>query len=382
MSIRRFILTLFLCMTLFSCTEKYYPEIDGDVSVLVVDGKITDEIGPCEVRLFRTVRFTDDFSLKPEKDAIVILHDDLDQSEILNETEPGIYTSSFTTIKGEIGRTYWIEIQTLSGQKYESTPELMHSPFEITSLYGDELEIVTDESSEEAVGIYFDAKNNENTGSYLRWEYRESYEWHSPFQVDAKVTANPQKICYPVNDFPLINLYDASDIENREVNHLLTSTILQHEVKLQHQYLLDMRLYSVSQENFIFWKNMKAIHQTNGNLYDILPANIIGNISTCEGDCEVLGYFEVSSVRTKKGLFSKDDYSVEFSDFPKECETFHYITVPNGAPPDLTRYFIEEEIIRPFMTLYLARHRYCYECNQKYPTKKPSFWPGSNNNKE
>ncbi|MGZ2370997.1 DUF4249 domain-containing protein [Ancylomarina sp. YFZ004] len=375
MIIKKFITISLLCTIFFSCTEKFYPEIDGDVSILVVDGKITDEIEPCEVRLFRTVSFADSFPLKPERNALVILHDDLNKTEILSETEPGIYKSSFTTIKGKVGRSYWIEIQTLSGDKYESTPELMLPPFEITSLYGDEMEVITDDNTEEAVGIYFDAKNNENIGSYLRWEYQESYEWHTPFEVDTKFTENPQTVCYPVNDFPIINLYDASDIENREVNHLLTSTILKHEVKLKHKYLLDMRLYSVSQENFIFWKNMKAIHQTNGNLYDILPANIKGNISTCEGDCEVLGYFEVSSVRTKKGIFSKDDYSVKFSDFPKECETFIYITVPDNSPPDLTRYFIERVIIRPRLTVYEARFRHCYECNQKYPTKKPSFWP-------
>jgi len=373
MNIKKIISISLFCTILFSCTEKYYPEIDGDVSVLVVDGKITDEIGPCEVRLFRTVSFTDDFSLKPEKDAVVILHDDLDRTEILNETKPGIYKSSYSTIKGEVGRYYWIEIQTLTGEKYESTPELMHSPFEITSLYGDELEVVTNENSEAAVGIYFDAKTSENTGSYLRWEYRESYEWHTPFDVNTKVTENPQTVCYPVNDFPLINLYDATNIENKEVNHLLTSTILQHEVKLKHKYLLDMRLYSVSQENYIFWKNMKAIHQTNGNLYDILPANIKGNISTCEGDCEVLGYFEVSSVRTKKGMFFKNDYSVEFSDFPKECETFNYTPSPDNSPPDLTRYFIVKKT--PGSYFLLARYRHCYECNSKYPSNKPTFWP-------
>jgi len=366
-----FILVSVMC---FSCTERFYPEIEEDVSILVVDGKITDETGPCEVRLFRTVNFTDSFPLKPERHALIILHDDLGKSEILNEGRPGVYRSSFTKVKGKIGRTYWIEIETLSGEKYESTPELMHSAFEITSIYGGELEVITDNNSkEEAVGIYFDTKNNEKTGAYLRWEYRESYEWHSPFKVEDKVTENPQTVCFPVNDFPLINIYDASGFANKEVNHLLTSKILKHEVKLEHNYLLDMRLYSVSRENYIFWKNMKAIHQSNGNLYDILPANIKGNISACENNCEVLGYFEASSVRTKKGIFSKDEYSVDFSDFPQECETF--IMVPEDSRPDPMKYHIVRVIPRQNITAYEVRLRHCYECNLKYPINKPSFWP-------
>ncbi|MGZ2370998.1 DUF4249 domain-containing protein [Ancylomarina sp. YFZ004] len=373
------ILFILFSLILFSCTEKFYPEIDENVDILVVDGKITDDGTPCEVRLFKTVSFTDDFSIKPEKDAIVILNDNLGNKEILTEYEAGVYRSSSNEITGTLGVNYWIEIQTLSGEKYESTPEVIHSPFEITSIYGDELEaIISDNSKEDGVGIYFDANNNENSESYLRWEYRESYEWHTPFDLETKVTDNPQKVCYPVNDYPLINLYDASDHETKEVNHLLTSTILEHEVKLEHQYLIDINLYSVSQENYIFWKNMKSIHQTNGNLYDILPANIKGNISCCNNTNKVLGIFEASSVRRKRAFFSKNNFTVDFTDFPEECETFIIV----GVTPDPMKYQIVKIIPRENTTAYEVRRRHCYECNVKYPTKKPSFWPTSNESKK
>jgi len=368
------ILFLFFILILFSCTEKFYPEIDENISILVVDGKITDDTGPCEVRLFRTVKFTDDFPFKPEIGAMVVLYDDLGESEVLMEVEPGIYQSSYSTIKGKIGRTYWIEIQTISGETYESRPELMHSAFEISSLYGEETEVITDvNSKEKAVGIYFDTKNDENSGAYLRWEYKESYEWHSPFTVVEKYYDNAATICYPVNEYPLINIYDASDLAIKEVNHLLTSEILQHEVKLEHEYLLDMRLYSTTQENYEFWKNMKAIHQSNGNLYDVLPANIRGNISSCGDNCEVLGYFEASSVRKKQKIFSKTDFSLEFSDFDKECEKF--ILRIEGPPPPLSKYYIIDSYFENMADVYILRWRYCYECNEKYPVDKPSFWP-------
>ncbi len=368
----------FLAIALFvySCTEKFYPEVDENVSVLVVDGKITDEIGSCEIRLFRTVKFTDDFSLKPERDAIVILHDDLGQNEILTEFDAGIYRSSSNKINGTIGISYWIEIQTIDGDKYESTPEKMNSPFEINSIYGDEQTFITDDNSKEkGVGIYFDATNQNNQASYLRWEYRESYEWHSPFKVQTKFSNKPTEICYPAENYPLINIYDASDLVKKEVIHLLTSKILQHEVKLEHEYLLDIRLYSTTQENYEFWENMKAIHQSNGNLYDILPANIKGNISSCEGNREVLGYFEASSVQTKKGLFSKTEFSVEFNDFPEECEKF--IMRLEDRVPDPTKYYIVETYWEGELWVYVVRKLHCYECNLKYPIRKPSFWPES-----
>ncbi|WP_372643250.1 DUF4249 domain-containing protein [Ancylomarina sp.] len=371
------ILFIIFSLILFSCTEKFYTEIDEDVSILVVDGKITDDNGnPCEVRLFRTVKFTDDFSLEPERDAIVILHDDLKQTEILTEFEAGIYRSSSNEINGTIGHSYWIEIQTIAGDKYESTPEKMNSPFEINSIYGDEQIFITGENSKEkGVGIYFDATNQNNKASHLRWEYRESYEWHSPFKVEDKFSEDATTICFPVNDFPLINIYDASDLAKKEVNHLLTSEILQTEVKLEHIYLLDMHLYSTTRENYEFWENMKAINQTNGNIYDVLPANIQGNISSCENNCEVLGYFEASSVRKMKRFFTKNEFSLEFSDFDKSCEKFmkRYDMRTPPPPPDI--YKIINSYQENTEMVYIVRWRYCYECNVIYPVNKPSFWP-------
>jgi len=382
MNIQRFMAILFLCMTLFSCTEKYYPEIDEDTSVLVVDGRITDEIGSCEVRLFRTVKFTDDFSLKPERDAIVILHDDLGQNEILTEFDAGIYRSSSNKINGTIGNSYWIEIQTAAGDKYESSPEKMNSPFEISSIYGDEKTFITDDNSKKnGVGIYFDATNQDDQASYLRWEYQESYEWHSPYTIVEKYYDNAATICYPVNEYPLINIFDASSLVIKEVNHLLTSKILQHELKLEHEYLLDMRLYSITQENHEFWENTKAIHKSNGNLYDILPANIRGNISSCKDNCEVLGYFEASSVRKIKRFFTKNEFSLEFSDFDKDCEKFMKRLDLITPPPPANIFEIIDSYQENKEMVYIVRWRYCYECNAKYPTKKPSFWPISTKSK-
>ena len=366
-----------LILLTYSCTETFYPKVDENISVLVVDGKITNEISSCEVRLFRTVKFTDEFSLKPEIDAMVFLHNDQGETEVLSELEPGVYKSTSNLIQGKVGHSYWIEIQTISNEKYESTPELMPSAFEIKSLYGEEVEVIKEDGSKEkGIGIYFDAINQNNKENYLRWEYRESYEYRSPYTVVKKYYDNAASTCYPLNEFPLINIYNATDLSIKDVKHLPVSTILQHEVKLEHEYLLDMDLYSISPENYQFWKKMKAIHQSNGNLYDVIPANIQGNITACENNCEVLGYFEASSVRKKQQFFSKSEFSLELSDFDQECEKF--ILRIEGPPPPLSKYYIIDSYFENMATVYILRWRYCYECNEKYPINKPKFWPLSN----
>jgi len=359
-----------LLLVLNSCTEKYFPEIDEEVSTLIIDGKITNGIGSCEVRLFRPVKFTDKFDLKPEKDATIILHDNHNRNEILIEHEPGVYRNSSLIIEGEVGSSYWIEIQTLSGDKYESRPELMPAAYEISPLYGEEIEDITSSTSKKTgIRIFFNAKTKDKFSSYIRWEYQESYEWHSPFRNTKPHTANPSRICYPVINLNQINVFDASKLTNKEINHLHSSTVYNNEVKFLFNHLTDIKVYAITKQTYLFWENMKNLHQSNGSLYDVIPANIKGNIETCSDNCQVLGNFEASSVRNRQGIFNSTDFSMEFPVFPDECEEFEVVF--EEIPPDPDVY----HILRNNGPVYTLQFLECYECNVVYPVNKPSFWP-------
>lgn len=363
---------LFLCA---SCTEQFYPRIDSNTSILVVDGKITNETGPYEVRLFRTVNFDKNYDLQPERSAMITLYDDIGNIAILQEVEAGIYRTTDNTILGEIGRTYWIEIETQTGEMYESIPEKMPSTIDIESIYGEE-EDITINTSEKKKGakFYFDAKGVDENANYMRWEYKESYEWRSPEILNnEQITENPSKICYPVRIFPQVNTYDASNLNPKIISRLETSVILNNEVKLQYNYLIDITLHSISQHSFAFWEQIRATNQANGVLYDILPANIDGNINNCPDDCQAIGYFEVSSVSRKQRFFNEENFSLKFANYPEECETFEMRMEDDSPNP--TKFHVLSSRRDGRATIYVVRRNECYECNVIYPPNKPSFWP-------
>ncbi|WP_461640938.1 DUF4249 domain-containing protein [Labilibaculum euxinus] len=358
-----------------SCTEKFYPEIDADVSILVVDGKITNDSGPYEVRLFRTVDLISVDTLKPEANAEIILKDDLGNSELFQEIRPGVYQTVYSIIKGEVGQTYWIEIETATGEKYESTPEKMPPPFEIESIYGKEEEVIINASEKQnAVKIYFDAKANSTDANYIRWKYRESYEWRSPETLNSeKFTENPSKVCYPVTTFPLVNIFDASNLSSKFISQQSTSTIYTDEVKLLYNYLIDITLLSTTQTNYEFWKKTKSVNFSEGALYDITPANIEGNISGCDERCKSSGYFEVSSVSRTTKFFHENDFTLEFANYPEECQPFE-MRMEDSAP-DPAKFHILSSYTEGRATIYVVRRNECYECNVVHPSNKPSFWP-------
>jgi len=191
------------------------PEISRNFSVLVVDGKITNENKPVEIKIYQTIS-EDTVSTKdviiPERNAVVEIFNDLGDSDTFYETAPGVYQNVSFDFRGEIGRSYWIKIKTAEGLAYESQPELMTPPVEVTKMYGEEFSKFIDKNTEiESVKLYFDAKDETNETSYLRWEALESWEWHCPFHltlVDSLLfSEEPESICFPTSKVTNIRCY-------------------------------------------------------------------------------------------------------------------------------------------------------------------------------
>ncbi len=359
-------------LILSSCTEKFFPDIKSENTILVVDGKVTNQSGPYELRLFRTVDLTKTDSLTPEEDAIITIYDDQGNSDSYTEIQPGVYHTLSGNFKGEIGRSYWIEISTIDGSKFESIPEMISPPINIDTVYGETGQILrNDASTFKAVKFYLDATAPTAENNYLRWEYKENYEWHTPFYEPK--TDNPSKICYPTRNSDNIFVLDATKQYDKIIQHLETGIVSEFEVKLNYQYLLQLSLYTISFQNYQFWKTVKQTNDENSGLYGVIPTNAYGNICTFDSKTLVIGYFEASSVSKKHQFFSKDDFDLEFEEFPSECNEIH-IRMEDGYP-DKTKYHVISYTIDDNAVIFIVRPNFCYDCNVKYSPNKPSFWP-------
>jgi len=360
----------------FACTEQFRLDTDLETSFLIVDGRITNEEGPYEVRLFRSKSSGEHYSLKPktvaEEEAIISIYDNKGNSDIFKETSSGIYHNISPDFRGIIGRSYWIEIQTSNGKKYESIPEVIPDEIIVEKIYGKETKLILNDGKYiKGAELYIDAKSPSNQSNYMRWEYQESWEWHSTHSLPK--TSNPSEICYPHKTSNNISIFDGSKQSKKEFKHLSTRFINENEVKLNYQYLLNVSLYSISLENYQFWKNMQKSSQESGKLYDVIPANPKGNICSCEDDDLVTGYFEASSVNTKNQILSIEDFDIKFINYVKECEEF-FIVLKEGMPNEEV-YHIINDYWDDGGHVFVVRRNYCYDCNVLYSPKKPSFWP-------
>ena len=378
-SVPKYLLVI-LCLIflLNSCTEMYKPEVARNFSALVVDGKITNENKPIEIKIYQTISedtiSTQDVII-PEKNAVVEIFNDLGDSDTFNETAPGIYQNSSFNFRGEIGRSYWIKIKTSEGVEFESEPEVMPPPVEVTKIYWEEFSKFIDKDTKiESVKLYFDAKDETNETSFLRWEALESWEWHSPLHlnlVDSLLfSAEPATICFPTNKVTNINLFNGSTLGDKEMIKLPITFTTQEEQKLLYDYYVKIFVRSISFKNYSFWNHIKEVNQSSGNLFDRTPGNVVGNIVSMDSKHSVVGYFEVSSVSTKSASFNQSMFNLKFDIFPPEC----YLRSQGGIPPNPKRFYVEKTEFQYGDVIFYFRLKECYDCTVTYSPKKPSFW--------
>lgn len=115
--LKKYILYSLLFFGLSSCEKEISLPLDMNQSILVIDGVITDEVGPYYVSLSRSLAISDTSVFPGIKNATVIIKDNFGKIDTLRHTKDGIYLTN--KIKGVHGNTYFLEV-TVDGKKYSA----------------------------------------------------------------------------------------------------------------------------------------------------------------------------------------------------------------------------------------------------------------------
>jgi len=89
---------------LISCEEVIELDLQSSESQLVIEGVITDDVGPYSVKILRSTDFYEPSTFEKVPGAVVIITDDMGVTDTLTEAEPGHYLTNIT--EGMEGVTY------------------------------------------------------------------------------------------------------------------------------------------------------------------------------------------------------------------------------------------------------------------------------------
>jgi hypothetical protein len=172
---KKIIFLLSLIVFADSCVERADFTASNSDSQLVIEGLITDEPGPYTVKLSRSRKPLDFSGTLPVSAIRVTILDDAGTSEVLTEVLPGTYQTAANGMRGLVGRSYTLKVETRDGKIYESIPDKLLNSGSIDKLYTNFVTQKQDNGSlNYSFDVYLDA-TAASANTYYRWKFNAYY---------------------------------------------------------------------------------------------------------------------------------------------------------------------------------------------------------------
>jgi hypothetical protein len=393
-------LTYFLAMlsiSLGSCVKEIDFETETFESALVVEASLTNEEKKHEIKLSRSYRFEDD-GPAPETNAIVKVVS-ANGDILFEETEAGKYVS-MAAFRAMPNINYVLQIKTDDGRSYKSNKTNLTQSTQIDNLYAIR---ETNDNGVNGMSIYIDTFDPTGNSSYYRYEYDETYKIIAPKWVDrdlevvadvwpdceVRFVPRPDtRVCYnTISSIDNIQGSTAGLSEDR-LTRFLVRKISSENYIISWRYSILIRQYVQSIEAYTYFETLSE-YAGDGSLFlQNQPGFISSNVeSQSNAQEKVLGFFEVSSVSSKRIFFSYDDF------YPNEPQPPYTVScnelsfkIDLGHPDDLcgpllglidsgdVLFYRENEIPSPNEGPYYTVATECGDCTRLGITSVPDFW--------
>lgn len=384
--LNKIILFLLLLFLVESCTEQYVLQTNTFEEALVVEARLTNELKKQELKISKTYRFEDNGPLF-ESGATVFVSDNMGNHYPFEEQD-GIYVSTIE-FKAEPEKTYRLNIKTKEGKSYISTTETLTTSNNIESLEPS----VIFKDGERGVQINVNSYDPSATSKYYKYEYEETYKIIAPkWVLNKAVVTGPKEVslfprtteaktCYSTKTNADVIITTTAGLNEDRINFPVRFISNQNYI-ISHRYSILVRQYVESLAAYTFYKTLKQLSATGSILSQNQPGFFYGNIKSVENpDEKIIGFFEVSSVSSKRIFFNYADL------FPNEalppyytkCDelVLNFCFISPGCSGDQIIEGLNDNTLVHFYRDGNVYHMYtapCGDCTTFSSNIIPSFW--------
>ncbi len=248
---------------LISCTEEIDLQLNAASPKIIIEGAVTDQRVPYEVKISRSINFNTKNEYPPVRGAFVLIADNAGNSDTLKEVQAGVYRT--TRLRGTVNRRYTLTVK-VEGQEYIASSVLSRA------VGLDSLTIQKDELAEQFT--------NSNS----------TYYQILPIFTDPRDEAN----------YYFFNVFTKKEKENDFYN-LLSDINSDGLENVEPIYFTSRNSISKDSLTVEMWCLDKGVHTYFNSLNQLqnnqsgTPTNPITNIKG-----GALGYFSAHSIRSKK----------------------------------------------------------------------------------
>jgi hypothetical protein len=379
-------LVLLFCV-LCGCLEPYNPPvISQNIDILVVDGFINAADGSARVVLSHASALSNDSVGAPEINAVVTISDNAGGDYQLFEYTPGTYTTQGIPIDNS--HEYQVFITTVNSQTYYSDPITLTETPPIDSLSW--------KPKVDGIDVYVNTHDPTGQSKYYRWDYIETWKYHAAHQAAFKVVDHQavyreahETFFYCWNTAPSTNVLIGSS------THLAQDVISNFPIifipfgsqKYSIKYSVMVQQRTMSENEFIFWKDIQRVTEGLGGLFDSQPYQVIGNLHQADNSLSpVLGYFAGGTIQEQRLFIDYYDLPDHLQKLPRHtCNLdticiFKSPAIDLGCINDLPNlsgdvYLTAPLFNGPTIWGYLMATPACANCTYGGGTlDKPDFW--------
>ncbi|WP_188463761.1 DUF4249 domain-containing protein [Bizionia arctica] len=319
------IVLFLISISLFNCKEPFEVESIDFLNAFVVESTITNELKQQEVSLTKTYAL-DSQTLEYENNADIWIEDSSGNNYSFSQNAEGIYLSNqeFQAIEN---RTYQLFITTQDGKQYSSTQVESTPISQITDLYA---EFITKSNGEKGIQVFVDSDNENSEAQYFRYDYEETYmvvapEWtptdiklENPrndelgrleFDIILSQRLEQERICYKTDLSIGINQTSTTDLEQNNIERYPIRFLNEDNGLSRDRYSILVTQYVQGLEAYTFYKMINDLGSSGNILSPSQPGFVSGNIKSFSNESEkVIGYFDVSTVDSKRIYFDYEDF--------------------------------------------------------------------------
>ena len=293
---------LLILLQVVCCKKPYEPAVlKAANNYLVVDGFINTGTGAVTtIYLSRTKNLTDTVISIPEKNAAISIREDRGASYPLLETATaGMYVSRALNLESK-GR-YQLLVETSNRNQYAS--ELV-SPVQTPPV-----DSVTWQQPDN-INLFVHTHDPANAARFYRWEYIETYEYHSMYDspygvkngfIFVRDTSNFVHICWASARSTNIILSSSAALSQDVISAAPLAMIPQNDARLQYRYSILAKQYALRPEAYYYWQIIQKNSQQLGTLFDLQPSQLVGNLRSLTHPGEpVVGFVSATNEQQKR----------------------------------------------------------------------------------
>jgi hypothetical protein len=381
------------------CIQKFQPTLSSpSTGYLVVEG-IINSSGPASVTLTRTTNLSDT-SIVYENGAAVQVEGNDNSVYVFSQNDSGIYAISQLMLSS--AQQYRLRIKTKAGEQYLSDFESV----EVTPA----IDSINWALESGGVQIYANTHDPQNNTPYYKWDYMETWEYHSPFVKELNydtlylilpsgfpwlgVAFTPGTAggidssvytCWQTAQSTDILLGSTAALNSNVIADFPISLIPQNSIKLTTEYSILVNQYALSENAYNYLQIMKANTEETGSIFSPQPSQLQGDIHSLSNPAEiVVGFVSFCSIQSKRIFIYNSQLPFDWSKYNSGCiedsiltyfDSHNPQTQIRGAfdlnlqPTTPLTYFPDGSVNR-----FLAAPLSCVDCTLSGTNQKPSFW--------